>query len=1380
MSESEGPKIKDIVTVKELDIEKTLNPYEAGVSYWELKRFNDLLAEGKKDELSEEYATYRDAKLKKIQDLAEKGSINEYVKKINELQVDALGHVLGVYTEVRGDVNPALGVIALVLGHANEIIDYTDPKNYVGFSQDEVIRARQTQEGLYKFYQQRNFPEIFYASHNLLGELFKGNRTLAQKTFNDYVESVTQNEGNVHDASLALAQIFDSVLQPDSLNSPDPIVQQLVDISIIYKTQKDLEGPINRYRYVYNENRIAAIQNTKRYFTGKIEAEPEKIVSKASIAEWFHKMQRLTQLKREYDAMPKSAGQMAVAVDTQAERYGWDSLRVANEIQGKQSDITLAEHNIRQRTTELVGAEKGIGKLVRDQMNKFEPKVPLPESIILREGLNDLKTILSATLTDPSMPDGVKLELTKVLKNDSLVKNGKQLRENPLTNWVFKLLESPELVWSLRQRSKDEDLDDIKLMMQGAVYATIATVAHKDASEYLIGTSRGKIRTRPEIQTDSVHQALVQIVSNKNYTSQTPVHTEGTILPLGIKSKFQEALAKIKTNQYKPPVDIESVRVDLLTSLDPNRIRDESFEKYGDDWLERGIDTRFIPGILADLKNDAKFRDTVIGIIGGMTIGAALAFGAELWITKQGGIDKAYDVIGNKLKSLKDPPHSSATTNETEVIQQEARRKVLEGSTATSTEETSTPNPTDGEKSPPVQEDSTDTPVPTYLGKRGTNHTKESKSSPQSDDIFSPIDGYYSPSFSKPDAKPIADGSEGRLLSEKNERSNLVIAGEVVHIPKDQEEGFYKLLIQRVELYTQDPRFVNRATELNKVVPTEKVAKIDVKNITYEEDQLVYRIQPSEVIYPFEGYKIVKIIQQDGGTAFQSEIGSIEYQQNETPTDMVIVAEKVDEKELPGSRMRVIEHNPELKYNILLHPYTAREVASKLGNDPALQKIVTDYSTEMEELSAHGFPDKETNFTILRNNAKFERYLNARGYADTFVVDRSTTSTDFFVLEALAQKPHESIYCQIATDAVINFNQLVGVTVEAALGGEYKIIKGKLVQESAHVASIIILPDGTKVWADMQPALSQSQLQELDTRTEQKLDGINFTGVSNKEKITQKIEAAQKDAQDNDLLPIGVLMAGLAVRALYPKVKNRLVRQKAIQLLQPENEAKKQNKDTQHSNRDILTGKTDTSSIGSKIRSRIFSTSAHSEGTKIEAVEEEAESTKLNPIEQALLGMMLVDITTNPDYTRDGAYMQKRIESYATFLADCNENTLGAVQWIANRESLQPSPFAVDWNSEYRTFLEEYAVKSEQMVDFPPEKYLPMRTIAELLTIRAQIEMLGINMNILTDSGDQVQAMELNRDRRVRILEKVIEKHSDIKGVNKKYFTVLKGLITSL
>jgi hypothetical protein len=40
--------------------------------------------------------------------------------------------------------------------------------------------------------------------------------------------------------------------------------------------------------------------------------------------------------------------------------------------------------------------------------------------------------------------------------------------------------------------------------------------------------------------------------------------------------------------------------------------------------------------------------------------------------------------------------------------------------------------------------------------------------------------------------------------------------------------------------------------------------------------------------------------------------------------------------------------------------------------------------------------------------------------------------------------------------------------------------------------------------------------------------------------------------------------------------------------------------------------------------------------------------------------------------------------------------------------------------------------------------------------------------------------MELNRDRRVRILEKVIEKHSDIKGVNKKYFTVLKGLITSL
>lgn len=252
---------------------------------------------------------------------------------------------------------------------------------------------------------------------------------------------------------------------------------------------------------------------------------------------------------------------------------------------------------------------------------------------------------------------------------------------------------------------------------------------------------------------------------------------------------------------------------------------------------------------------------------------------------------------------------------------------------------------------------------------------------------------------------------------------------------------------------------------------------------THEADanELVYEIEHiGNIVYPLDGYEIVKVYQVGGP---QPEIGTSGnlYYHGERPERLLLVTR--------ARTSHALSQNGEVRRidgvsGVIYVPWNgweekyqrALELNQQLAEDPALQTLHSQMLNEANTLvlafnagqlnneqMLHSYSDLATRYSIL-----FAQYVNTnRVYS--LLYEEPNLEGSFSILRGIASQPNAGYYCSVGNISFQDFMLSIDIHVLSKPGAGVRNYDGELLSRIGHLNSAVLLPNGEMLFTDMTP-----------------------------------------------------------------------------------------------------------------------------------------------------------------------------------------------------------------------------------------------------------------------------------------------------------------------
>jgi hypothetical protein len=310
------------------------------------------------------------------------------------------------------------------------------------------------------------------------------------------------------------------------------------------------------------------------------------------------------------------------------------------------------------------------------------------------------------------------------------------------------------------------------------------------------------------------------------------------------------------------------------------------------------------------------------------------------------------------------------------------------------------------------------------------------------------------------------------------EKSQPFYYGQITNLPEKHYTGTFGEFIGFFPVSRfYDSTGVVTAFKAEEKKETTVVESLSNASIEYGKDQLAVKLdEVASVMYPPLGWKIVRIIQEKGDKPKMGRFGEIYYDEGATPKGIVLVMDKIPPEEwviITGGITLVgtdQSYNPGFTFDEL----RAETVNQGLGGDPKLQQLHREL-IEKVKLSITG-EGQSVSRVALEFTKAFEQYVHQnRYYALGFKVGQES---GYSFLRAIADRPEEGYYCQVAARAYKEFMESVGFTVGEQLGFKLNGYNMELWGRLGHANNMVILPNGEVLIVDTTPPPGDKTPQE--------------------------------------------------------------------------------------------------------------------------------------------------------------------------------------------------------------------------------------------------------------------------------------------------------------
>lgn len=323
-----------------------------------------------------------------------------------------------------------------------------------------------------------------------------------------------------------------------------------------------------------------------------------------------------------------------------------------------------------------------------------------------------------------------------------------------------------------------------------------------------------------------------------------------------------------------------------------------------------------------------------------------------------------------------------------------------------------------------------------------------------------------------------------QISLESLQHSKHKLQGTIYHLPEDFS-GFYGEPIGNQPhgwYYPDGKKFIDQSPQLFDNIEFTK--SIDSYTHEPQPDEFVYEPElqaDTTIIYPIEGYEIIKIYQVDGAEPILGVSGNLYYRAENTPTRILLVTRKLPQEILSNrGDVRKIESVAGVTYQPWLNWDTtyqqALELNAQLTTDTALQTVhnsmilrlnnlVQEYKTG--SVSEAEMPEAFSKI-ITHYSIAYGDYVNSQR---TYSLQYQNPNLDgaFSTLRGIAMQPNSGYYCTVANVSFQEFMASVNVQVLTKSVAPVSNYDGELISRIDHLNSAVLLPNGEVLYTDMTP-----------------------------------------------------------------------------------------------------------------------------------------------------------------------------------------------------------------------------------------------------------------------------------------------------------------------
>ena len=369
-------------------------------------------------------------------------------------------------------------------------------------------------------------------------------------------------------------------------------------------------------------------------------------------------------------------------------------------------------------------------------------------------------------------------------------------------------------------------------------------------------------------------------------------------------------------------------------------------------------------------------------------------------------------------------------------------------------------------------------------------------------DQFSTFEGLPALPYGSHQANELEQFQIPDQLSPESLRSTAsVLRGQLHHLPEGSAGTSGEVIgFQPRGLLRPDGREY-QDVDIHPFSSFQRVEEIGAQTHTSQADELVYEPeQRTETIYPIKGYHIVKVYQVGGSDPQVGRLGAVMY---ETIPDQILLVLKKSGRQLiiqSGEVMHIAE--------VGVEPYSpwnnwdekridALALNQELGGeggDPGLQALhrnmisevdilVTEYN--LGRLDFQIMAERYSQIAIV-NSVRFADWVNGRyvvngkesltpeqGRYYSLAFQLPQIESQFGVLKSVADQPTAGYYCSVGNIAFQDFMRSIDIHVLAEIGDFLRTYEDRLYSRFGHLDSIVMLPTGAVLYADMTPQRPQ-------------------------------------------------------------------------------------------------------------------------------------------------------------------------------------------------------------------------------------------------------------------------------------------------------------------
>jgi hypothetical protein len=260
--------------------------------------------------------------------------------------------------------------------------------------------------------------------------------------------------------------------------------------------------------------------------------------------------------------------------------------------------------------------------------------------------------------------------------------------------------------------------------------------------------------------------------------------------------------------------------------------------------------------------------------------------------------------------------------------------------------------------------------------------------------------------------------------------------------------------------------------------------------ITYaaQPKELVYELKRfSPIIYPPDGFEIKKVLQVGGNLPKTGALGEL-YFGDKLPSRLILVTERRPDSKIYQGNNHIYQFEgvkgPEYA------PWTqwgekkkaALALNRKLSGDPKLQQLHRDMIDAADDLVQEyiagnltleemhvAYSDLAMRFIADFREYDFVDYLDNERMYSLFPQLNTSASGLTATIEQVSANPGVGYYCEVGQQVFQQFMSSIDIHVLGKPGVTVDNYGGSLYSRIAHINSLVLLPDGRVLYADMTP-----------------------------------------------------------------------------------------------------------------------------------------------------------------------------------------------------------------------------------------------------------------------------------------------------------------------